>query len=245
MGSAICPGVAPVKANVQLRRIYANSIVAQPMILAGTVSEARIVAASQIASDLEYGKGPWDMKPMLLNGPKAKVSKKGIKYNIIPFRHGTPNDTGADSNFKQMPEDIYSRARKLKPTITPRNAQGLPTGTTKWGQRLTGTEVDYPQGHNPTTKTPHKSGIYEGMVKIQKTYRAATQSKYLTFRIVSAKSRPGSWWHPGYEPHRIANGIAAHCTPQVEAMVAAAASDSVVDHLTKQNILVGMTVTRL
>mgnify|MGYP001581022848 FL=1 len=50
----------------------------------------------------------------------------------------------------------------------------------------------------------HKSNIYEGMVKIQKTYEKATQSKYMTFRRVSDLSDPMAWIHPGFNAKNFA-----------------------------------------
>jgi hypothetical protein len=220
MGAQPLPGVPEIKANVGLRKAYADSIVLGQRVQGGADLRQFIIATSQAAKDLEYGKAKWDMKPMLLGGPKARIGKKG-RYNIIPFRHGTTANHAPNSNFPTMPRDILAQVTKLKP-----------------GGRLTGTEGRHPAGQNASTGYQHKNGKYEGMKKVTKTYQGATQSKYLTFRVVSDNSDPGSWWHPGYKAHHIAEKVASYCQPAVEAMLREAAIKDLVPTAT-----VGMDVT--
>jgi hypothetical protein len=215
MGQENFPGMLPVQNNIGLRRIYADSIATNDQIANGGSIRQQVVATAKIAEQLENGCAPFDMKPALLNGPKARIGKNG-RYNIIPFRHGTSDKHGINSNFPTMPKNIYKQARALKASVKQDNA-------IKWGGRLTGTEAQHAPGKNPTSGYQHKNGRFEGMVRIQKPYSKATQSKYMTFRIVSDKSAPGSWMHPGYKPHNIAGAVSAFCKPAVEAMVQQAA----------------------
>jgi hypothetical protein len=231
MGTARVPGARPLKVNFGLRDIYAKSIILDPMIAGQGLVTRRVVATKQIARDLEDGKGPWDMKPMLLNGPKSRIGKKGNRYNIIPFRHDTSDNFSPNSNFRPMPQDIYQQARKLKASV--RQGKGM-----KWGERLPATGTP---GQNPTTGYQHKADVYEGMARIAKSYEKAAQSKHLTFRVVSANSDPQSWWHPGYEAHHIAQGVAEFCRPAVSEMVREGAID---DLLNVASLSVGMNVTR-
>lgn len=212
MGTQVVPGMREVKQNIGLRKLYADNIVTGKQLTNGQGFSQSIVAIKQIAEQLEHGTGPWDMKPMLLNGPKARVGKNG-KYNIIPFRHGTDDSYSPNSNFKPMSKDIYAKARELKASVKQGNGM-------KWGGRL---PAQGPAGQNKTSGYQHKNNIHEGMVRIEKTYKAATQSKYMTFRIVSEKSDPGSWIHPGYKAHNIAKSVSEFCKPSVEQMIGAAA----------------------
>lgn len=208
MGSVTVPGAVPLKVNQELRKLYADSIITSKQVAGmGNVSQ-RILAAKKIAEQLENGTGPWDMKPMLLNGPKARYGKNG-RYNIIPFRHGTPSSNASSS----MPQQVYKQARELKATVKQGNAL-------KWGGRL---PAQGAPGANRTTGYQHKNEKHEGMVRIEKTYAKATQSKYMTFRVVSDKSDPASWIHPGYAAHHVAQGVAAFCRPAVESMFQKAA----------------------
>lgn len=222
MGAQAIPGVPEIRANIQLRRLYADSIVLGEQLNNPNSGMFRgsVIAANQIAQDLEYGKAPWDMKPMLLGGPKARVAKNGNRYNIIPFRHSVPAKN-PNANFQPMPKDIYAEARRLKASVRAGNKVA-------WGERLTGTEARYAPGKNPSTGYKHKNGRYEGMVRIEKEYARATQSKYLTFRVVSTQSDPQAWWHPGYQAHHIAAGVANFCAPAVREMIATAAQQEIV-----------------
>lgn len=237
LGKIDLPGVPDMeKHNVTMRMQYADSIVMGDRLLAPGNFKAVVLTHFKKAVDLEYGQGPWDMKDMLLNGPKAKRTEKGTRYNVIPFRHGVPGGT-QNSFFKNMPKDVYQMAKALKPSITSYskpsyNTSGRLTGysrTVKWGERLGGTTANHPARvheitHNPRSgaelspkiRYEHKSGIYEGMTKLSHDYEKTTQSKYMTFRVVSDNSDPHSWWHPGYEPHHILKGVEAYCNPEIE-----------------------------
>lgn len=208
-------GMIPITSNIGLRKIYADSIVTGDMISGGGSISQKIIATSKVAEQLENGCGKFDMKPALLNGPKARIGKNG-RYNIIPFRHGTSKEYAPNNNFKTMPTDIYKKARQLKASIQSQ-------GKTKWGDRLNGTESSHPSGVNPTSGYQHKNGKYEGMVRIEKTYAKAIQNKYITFRIVSDKSDQSSWIHPGYQAHNIAKAVTAFCKAGVESLVRQAA----------------------
>lgn len=253
MGALQLPGVPEIRANITLRQLYAENIILgdQLAIPASGFLTRFVVATKTVANDLEHGKGPWDMKPMLLSGPKARISAKGHRYNIIPFRHGTSGQHGKNAFFRTMPKDILGQARALSPsfaTMTPQRVR-LPGGKIqtsmqpvglKWGGRLSGTEEKYGPGQNKTTGYQHKNGIYEGMVRIRKRYDNATQSKYMTFRIVSDKSDPGSWWHPGYKAHHIASSVKNYCQPGIEAIVRRAAQ---ADLIPAGGITTGMSIT--
>lgn len=231
MGALQVPGAREPKVNIGLRKLYTDSItVGNQVVNQGSIIQ-RIHAAAQIAKDLEDGKGPWDMKPMLLNGPKARVTRKGTRYNIIPFRHGTSANYSPNSNAPPMPKGVYQKARELKASVRQGNAM-------KWGGRLPANEKP---GQNLTTGYQHKHDMHEGMVRIEKTYESASQSKYLTFRRVSSKSDPRSWWHPGYQAHHLAQGVFDYCRPVVNDMVREAALNDLMD---LGSLSIGMRITR-
>lgn len=129
---------------------------------------------------LEEGFPAYDMKTGFGNSGRRTQKKDGGWFLTVPFRHRTPGTAGSAVGGSAMPDDIYSQARALR-----------------GGQKLKGTETSYP----PQTSWKgyeHKSGIYENMKKVTKTYDKATQNQYMTFRRVSDKSDPSSWWHPGF-----------------------------------------------
>jgi hypothetical protein len=252
MGALPLPGIPEIKANIGLRQLYAENILLGDQTVVSDAGYLRryVIATKQIANDLEYGKGPWDMKPMLLGGPKARISKKGNRYNIIPMRHGTSSKSGQNAYFKPMPKDVLGKVRMIKPSFAAMVPQRVRVGGKmqtsmqpkglKWGGRLTGTEAAHPPGQNPTTGYQHKAGKYEGMTRIRKRYDNATQSKYLTFRIVSDKSDPGSWWHPGYQAHGIAQHVSDYCKPAIEGIIRQAAN---ADLIPPSGLSIGMRIS--
>lgn len=131
---------------------------------------------------LETGFPAYDMKAGFMGSKYVKHNKDGGWYLTIPMRHRSPNSTGSAVGGSPMPADIYAQARQLR-------------GNTG---RLTGTETNYP-AQTSWTGYQHKNGIYEGMVKNTKQYNKTKQNTYFTFRRVSDKSDPQSWWHPGFE----------------------------------------------
>lgn len=230
VGATAVPGVPPIKVNIGLRRAYAEAVVLAEQLNLPNIGFFRhlVVATHKASRDLEYGRGPWDMKPGLLNGPKARISKRGKKYLLVPFRHRTPQGATPDQNFSGvMPKDIYQAAKMLKGK-----------------ERLTGTEQKYPPKTNQFTKPggmaaayKHKAGIYENMTKVGEK----GQSQYMTFRAVSENSDPDSWWHPGNDPFHIAAGVRNYCLPIVEKGLRSAAIADVTDI---SGLSVGMTIVR-
>lgn len=137
------------------------------------------------ANMLEQGFPPFDMKKGFRRSPKVKKSKNNGWYLNIPFRHYAPSQ--AITTKQKMPSDIYRQARVLKA-----------------GDRLIGTEVKYPPRRSWTGYS-HHSGIYENMMRT--TQKSSLDSQYYTFRRVSDKSDPMSFWHPGYKGVQAINQV--------------------------------------
>lgn len=164
---------------------------------------------------IEAGRGPWDMKPDLLNGPKSRPTVDGAgRYNTIPFRHYTPKKAGGGASAiaikMQMPDDVYKEARKLVRSVSDGN------GGIKWEKPL---NWDAPPATSFTGYT-HKSSIYHGMYKTG----APGHTNYMTFRrvstprIVNGKTKgsdPLSWWHPAVAPNSIIQAVYDFCLPKV------------------------------
>lgn len=147
-----------------------------------------------LASDIETGRAPRDMKTMLDTSMKTRVVAKGKnagkRYLIIPFRHSTPGHTAMG---QAMPSDIYKKARKLDAsTVTgtgsrlsgtgamsmkTRKAITVPQQSYKWGDRL-------PAGLRGKMKDYHATDQYAGMVRFSTSAGKAKSSSYLTFRVM-------------------------------------------------------------
>lgn len=274
-GSDPLPGVTPLETAFYWRSKYADSIKPGEQLAMVSVGylQGTILATDPVAGDIEWGKAPWDMKPMLLSGRKVRRNRKGQRYLVVPFRHGHAGDK-ATLHFKAMPKDIYGAAKQLdfyksapfNKTIVMRNSErrlkgykslravnALQFGTKPEKGRsyhvLTGTEGAYPPKlheitENRRTGQPlaepvryqHKSGLYERMYRMN----GPGQAEYRTFRVVSDNSDPSSWWHPGWAPHRIAEGIADFMGPRITKGLEEAAK---LDLVALADLSVGLRIT--
>jgi hypothetical protein len=181
---------------------------------AGPQSVATITLQGMLPNMIERGWGGGDLKPALLSGRSAKTAADGTKYAVVPFSHGAAKSgsrnrppmgsaynpkssrsasrmgVATESAARKLGGHVHRAAKKLSPTTShPESGRNL------WGGGLKA-------GHAPLLKAHHKSDIYSGMVRHQKTYKSATQSHYQTFRTV-AMSQPAGWLHPGIEAHNL------------------------------------------
>lgn len=132
---------------------------------------------------LEQGFSAFDLKIGFSKSDKKIKKQNGGWYLTIPIRHSTP---GSFMYGQAMPKDVYGVAKKLG------NRESLSykgKGDVSW--------TGYQQKHNK----------YDGLTRIIKSYQKTSQSQYITFRRVSDKSDPMSWWHPGFEGVKIAESL--------------------------------------
>jgi len=134
---------------------------------------------------IEDGASSWDMKENFKNSKKAKNKGQSNWYLTIPFRHATTEALGEAMEFsdKMTPE----LQKEVKRQGTLKDLSRLPD---EYQKILS----------NPTTGTPHKSPVVEGMKRIDiSSTDKENRSGYFTFRRVSDNSEEGSWQHPGFE----------------------------------------------
>lgn len=145
-----------------------------------------IYSDSPIAIYLEKGVRELDLKETHPYGRRSRVSKKGIPYLIIPFRHGVPGT----KSYAPMPEQVYQRVKKVLErdenlmstrakgqTYSP-NYQGelIPRAKYKWGAKFSG---GFEQ--------------LEGLVLMDVSTPKSKRSQYMTFRVISANSPAMKW----------------------------------------------------
>ena len=185
-------------------------------------STAAAVSVGPWTRWFEEGHGEIDLKPGMLKGPKARLSKDGTPYNIIAFRHGTG---GLPSN-NPMPINVYnimkyetnkadqaykagrsqtpgvSKITGVSPTPNIQRASGaMDVGRIyQWGYRLPA-QFGGPAETKDTSKGQYqwKTGKYTSMVRMQANTSKAKSSTYITFRTVSIHSDPASWIVPALE----------------------------------------------
>ena len=191
-GGAPIPGTTRV---INSRGDYIRSIKTN---LSGTVE--KVVYSDSVANQyIEKGHGEIDLKPGLLSGKKARISKSGHPFNIVHFRHGMPNTLPSNN---PMPATIYSLMQKESRKADQQRKQSM-SKVAAQGKNTYGVKV--PQGTQLGRRTQlysqytWKSGKYAGMVKMQTSTGKAKSSKYITFRMVSSRSDPRSWIVPPLE----------------------------------------------
>lgn len=150
------------------------------------------------ANHLEDGYGSFDLKPGLLknvsNNPGKKgqgISKDGTRWKVIPFRHKTEK---AASNLVE--QYLGQQADEVLRTGISR-LNRMPTDLTKIQSDSSGAPLQGNVGRIANNPLIHPT--LQGLTKYQKTYKEVTQSQYMTFRVVSDKSKAGSWIHPGFD----------------------------------------------
>lgn len=139
------------------------------------------------AKGIEEGTKGYDMKKTHPYGPKGRVSKKGVPYNIIPFRHGAPGT----SSYTPMPEELYAKiqsairngelalskvveGKRMEPNYA---GELIPRANYKWGTRIMGSGINQ----------------LEGMVVMNVSTPKSTRNEYMTFRVISANSPAFKW----------------------------------------------------
>lgn len=166
---------------------YINSI--QPIEKTDS-TEAVITLTNFLPNAIESGVGEYDLKEGMLKN--AEVSKDGSRYRSIRFEKGSPTQRVVSP----LPQDIYSKAKELKP-----------------GQRLKGVS-----GKSTNSKGyEHKSSIYEGLGR--KEMSGSSRAVFENFRTVSDKSSANSWVHPGFKGLRLSEKVKDFIDSQAQAVV--------------------------
>lgn len=171
------------------------------------------------ASKVEDGVPAYDMKPGLLGGKRARRSKDGYAYTIVPFRHSTMElkAAGIYNDVLNLDKDFDAQSGQPTRNITKRyritgkyfdyNAAGkivlrniYSKGAARFlanGMRGYRNNKLWPKGEKSTSK-------YAGIVKAG----SGGHSSYVSFRIVSEKTTPSfKWIHPGFKSHKIFDRI--------------------------------------
>lgn len=171
------------------------------------VFEVQLVGA--MPNNFEFGMESFDMKgvrPGWLGGSRAKVAKDGSKYVIIPFRHSSSSGSRFAYTGKAKAADLKAELRKAVREY----------GLDRMMRAATGKVVSGPVARISSKASVHS--YLKGLSRIQQPMSGSTSSgkqrgstQLLTFRIISEKSSPESWIHPGLD--------AANILPEIQSWV--------------------------
>ena len=174
-----------------------------------------VIARYKYASDIEHGYPPFDLKPGILAGPKAKQGKNG-KYSIVPFRWATPGNTGNSGGFSDLMDgSLYDLGAKQ---LANRSGQSSPRDEISEGRLQF---IDEQSGTGwAVTRSSHTG--YEHLRPLAAGIRKEGSDghhQYQSYRTVSSASDPASWIHPGAPPNPIAKAVEEHMFPVVEKLI--------------------------
>lgn len=210
--------------------------------------EYTITAKYDNAQRVEGGFSAYDMKPMLLHGPHARIGKDGARWNVIPFRFGTPIQSGPNKGQSRphfpgeqtMPVHVYKEvaAEGVYPATGEGQRTKIPFLFTE--DELGGVNREAIIRDLPAPMMrPYtwRAGLYDDMRK----YGSGRQVQYFTFRAVSEPrqritrwrgaggamitkvvtkgSDPNSWIHPGQAANPLIAAVVDYTRPFVEAML--------------------------
>ncbi len=191
---------------------------------------AEVYSTLPYASSIEEGSPARDMKRMLGSSWKVRVSKKGKRYLIIPFRHDTPGSVQGNAmpqavhDWWQNPDRAVSKitgdpertSGALGSSITTRRQMTVPGRTYSWGTRLSKATL---QGMGMDAQQVRRMS---GMVNFRELPHGdgARHSGYITFRVMSEDSK--GWQAPARDGHWPARTTADELRPVAEAAFKAA-----------------------
>lgn len=171
-----------------LRSDYARSITNEEV---GPYAR-EISSKAKYASHIERGFPARDQKIVLDSSHRARIVKSGphvgMKYLIVPFRHGTPGTLASP-----MPVGIYRAAKGMRASFVTGyrdelsvQDQSTPVRrmTYSWGARLSPRTAEQIA---PKLKPSHTTSIYSGMVRFDRPV-VGGHSHYVTFRTMGAWS---------------------------------------------------------
>lgn len=164
-------------------------------------AKGAVVLTGWLPNGIESGIDQFDMKEGLLNGPNAKTSKSGTKYNTVPFSHGTPGSLEENFNGGVMPEEIHDIVKKA-PVNNSGNSKQLVKDDLPKPFQMPMTKSLKDKGIDKNRTTTHQNAIYEGLRKHVDQTTGGTS--YQTFRRVSENSSQNSWEYPGIEAKDLA-----------------------------------------
>lgn len=147
------------------------------------------------------GQPEFDMKTKYPYGKKSRVSKAGIPYLIIPFTWSTPKFGG--HNQSRMTPKIYKVMSKIEKSYVTGNTHIEENFFKEGIQRQ---EYSFNGSYKSDFALVDRIENYaQGMVRMLDS--ATNKSSYMTFRIISAKSKPGTWIRKAVEPINVVEAL--------------------------------------
>jgi hypothetical protein len=190
------------------------------------------------AKSIEEGSPARDMKRMLTSSLKVRISERGDRYLIIPFRWNHPGSV-MGQNMPVAVHNWWSVQKRASSSITGTYRRVSGTGALdihthsvltvagwryQWGKRLGGNDLAN-LGINPS----HGIGKQmAGMVNFRRPggTGGSSHSQFITFRVMSERS-VGKWIVPAQPGKWPARTVAQQLQPIAEQAFAAAVEEDI------------------
>ncbi|EBO9898491.1 hypothetical protein EF72_21375 [Salmonella enterica] len=191
--------------------------------------EGVVVADYKWARQIEDGRPARDLKRMLGTSLKVRRTEKGNRFLVIPFRQ----------NVGKMPPELYAQAKAMAPSkvtgmgerrsgeitrlqpkfgMHPASASTqnknpfLTNLSTKQAQTVAKAQIAWGGRIKPDQLPAGASKNYAGMVRFDTSSGKQKSSQYLTFRIMSDKSK--GWIVPAQPGQKIARRVVDQIQPK-------------------------------
>jgi hypothetical protein len=190
-----------------------------------------IVNDSKNAEILEYGAPEIDMKDYPAKSRKSRITKhgknKGQPYLIIPFRWGTKDTVGFRNVMPVEINNIVEKFKKMETLVdadnsdykTP-NAYGEMVGRAQYNKGYDRLNIVQIINAEPDVSINQIFNM-SVMVRTKDDTGIDRAAGYLTFRVLSAKSPPGSWIKPASPARHVTDGVVKETEKKVNNLIEA------------------------
>lgn len=178
-----------------------------------------ISLGNKVAQAREAGSAAWDIKKEML-AHATKFSKDGSPYVDVPFKHTTSGTKGTTMLPLGMKRAIDSKAAMQSSSKNAAQTTRMPMKTK--GKLFTRVLRKEKKGGIRLVKqaVQHKRGRHDDLIRTKAAGKRGSVS-YSTVRRISAKSKPGSWWHPGFKPAGILKKVLPKLKPEIQTILKA------------------------
>jgi len=168
----------------------------------------------------EFGMPAFDMKavrPGWLGGSKAKVSKSGKRYVVIPFRHSLTSAARINYSGKAQEAGLRTELQRIVTKYnmnrTVRRGGRIAEGPVKRVPKIPMT------GRIAKVFSAATTHPLSGLTRYQKKIAGGKASSTLmTFRIMS-EDQAGKWLHPGIKPADILPDVEAFADKEMDDLI--------------------------
>ena len=201
------PGDRMVFLNVSQ---YAQSIGIQPITTQDGGLEAVLGTTDRQALPIEVGSPDIDLHAVLDYSQKARMSKAGHKYLLVPFRHATTAPGGSGGSRFQtssnvIPPRVLALMRTRQSSLIARAKRSEPS--VNYPGKLVHRNIYKRQGEPLTAGDMARAGTTDrnllGMIRTG----TKRHSSYLTIRTLT-QANPNGWRIRGYPAQHLANATA-------------------------------------